>query len=57
MDGLSQMLEKGVKDGFLPRFSISGDNLLISHLQFADDTTIFSINVKSKLNNFKELVF
>lgn len=57
MDGLSQMLEKGVKDGFLPRFSISGDNLLISHLQFADDTPIFSINVKSKLNNFKELVF
>lgn len=47
MEALSKMMEKAVGEGLLVGFSMGREgrnNLLISHLLFADDTLIFCEN-------------
>ena len=40
-DGLSKLIERGTKMRFVKGCNVGRDNVMISHLQFADDTLFF----------------
>ena len=40
-DGLSRLMEKAIETGFVKGCQVGRDNVMISHLQFADDTLFF----------------
>ena len=40
-DGLSRLIKRATEIGFVKGCKVGRDNLMISHLQFADDTIFF----------------
>lgn len=52
VDYLSIMLTKGLDAGHVEGFNVRNSGLSINHLQFADDTILFSSDEKNKLTNF-----
>ena len=55
-DGLSRLVEKATKVGFVKGCKVGRDNVLISHLQFADDTLFFVEPEESSFRNLLLLV-
>lgn len=53
---LSSLLDKGVMEGCLKGFHVGANGVHVNHLQFADDTLVFSTDDKSLLVNIKEMV-
>ena len=41
-NGLSRLMDKATKIGFVNIWRVGRDNVMVSHLQFADDTIFFS---------------
>lgn len=62
-DGLSAILKKAEQVGLVEGFIMGDDSLMVSHLQFANNTILFLnaendniINMKLCLNIFKVIV-
>lgn len=56
VDCLSRMLLKGINTNIIDGFSIRNSSLTINHLQFADDTILFSSPNVEKLNRLFEII-
>ena len=52
-DGLSRVMERAMEVGFVKGCRVGRDNVMVSHLQFADDTLFF---VESEGNHFENLL-
>ena len=55
-DVLSRMLLRAEKRSLLEGFSVGGNRTRVSHLQFADDTIIFSNTCAEELQTLKNLL-
>ena len=55
-DGLSRLMEKATEVGFVKGCKVGKDNILISHLQFADDTIFFIDSEGPSFNNMMTLL-
>ena len=50
-DGLSRLVEKATEMGFITGCLVGRENVMISHLQFADDTLFFLDHVGSSFTH------
>ena len=55
-DGLSRLMERATEVGFLKGCTVGKDNIMISHLQFADDTIFFIDSEGPSFNNMMTLL-
>ena len=55
-DGLSRLMEKATESGFVKGWQVGRDNVLLSHLQFADDTLFFLEHEGSSFKNLLTVV-
>ena len=55
-DGLSRLMETGTKARFIKGCRVGKDNIMISHLQFADDTVFFIDSEGPSFNNMTTLL-
>ena len=53
VDGLSRLMERATEKGFVKGCRVGRDNVMVSHLQFADDTIFF---VESNGSSFRNLL-
>ena len=55
-DRLSRLMERAMEVGFVKGCKVGKDNIMISHLQFADDTIFFVDSDGSSFNNLLTLL-
>ena len=55
-DGLSRLLEKVTETGFVKECQVGREKMVISHLQFADNTLFFVENGDSFFKNLLTVV-
>ena len=56
VDGLSRLVEKARCTVMINGFEVGKDNVVVSHLQFADDTLFFMKNDDQSLHNLIRLL-